>query len=314
MTPVLTLTPNPALDLTVRVPTLQAGHVHLASEAATTPGGKGVNVAACLADFGVPVVAGGLLGQANAGPFEALLGAKGVADHFVRLAGSTRTNIKLVAADTGDTTDINLPGFDVPAGAWEALLARVRPLARPGVIVVAAGSLPPALQAGGYAPLLHLLAETGATAVLDTSGAALAAALQPGQPLPALIKPNRHELETLAGRALPTLADVVAEAQALRTRGVGAVAVSLGAEGALLVAPGGAWRAEALPVVPVSTVGAGDALVAGLVAARHADLPWPEALRLGVAFATAKLRRLGPHLPPRDEVQALAAHVTLHSL
>lgn len=311
MTPVLTITPNPALDQTIHVPTLQPGHVHLATATHTAAGGKGVNVAACLADWGTPVVAGGLLGQDNAGAFEALLGAKGVADHFVRLAGRTRTNIKLVAADTGDTTDINLPGFDVPHGAWDALLARVRPLAQAGSWVVAAGSLPPALAAGGYGPLLRMLDDAGATTVLDTSGAALAAALAPGQPMPAVIKPNRHELEMLAGKKLPTTADVVREAQALLARGVGAVVVSLGSEGALMVRPGGVWRAAPLAVTPVSSVGAGDALVAGLVAALHAGQSWPQALRLGVAFASAKLRQLGPHLPPRDTVHALADEVVI---
>lgn len=314
MTAVLTLTPNPALDQTVRVPALRAGRVNVAREVTLNAGGKGVNVASCLADWGVPAVVGGFLGQANAAPFEALMAEKGLADHFVRLAGSTRTNIKVVADDDGDTTDINLPGFAVPPGAWDALLARVRSLVVPGQIVVAAGSLPAALQAGGYAPLLRELAELGATTVLDTSGDALTQALAGDAPLPSLIKPNRHELEAWAGQPLPDTADLIAQAQRLHARGVATVVVSLGEQGALLSRADGCWQAGALPVTPVSTVGAGDALVAGLVAARHARLPWPDALRLGVAFAAGKLQRLGPHLPPRAQVQALADQVQVHTL
>ncbi|MDO5624717.1 MAG: 1-phosphofructokinase [Pseudomonadota bacterium] len=311
--PVFTLTPNPAIDQTVHLPALRAGEVNVATHTQHNAGGKGINVASCLADWGTPVVASGLLGQDNAAPFAALFAQKGVIDACVRLPGRTRTNIKLLAADTGDTTDINLPGPAVPPAAWQALLAAVRQQVQPGQWVVAAGSLPPDLRAAGYAPLLALLVECGAHVVLDTSGPALAQALN-GPHLPVLIKPNRHELQDWAGRPLRTTADVLHEARALLARGVGAVAVSLGAEGALIATPEGAWQAAPLPVTPLSTVGAGDAQVAGLVAARHAGLPWREALALGVAFATAKLRQIGPHLPARTEVQALAAQVELQAL
>lgn len=311
--PILTLTPNPAIDQTIRLPSLRAGAVNVATQVHHNPGGKGINVASCLADWGTPVVAAGLLGQDNAAAFEALFAGKGIHDACQRLPGSTRTNIKLVADDTGGTTDINLPGPAVPAVAWQALLGDVRQRVQPGQWALAAGSLPPDLRAQGYAPLLRLLAECGAHVALDTSGPALAQALNSGVPL-ALIKPNRHELEELAGRPLPTVADLLREARALHARGVAAVAVSLGAEGALISCAEGAWQAAPLPVTPISTVGAGDAQVAGLLAARHAGLAWPDALRLGVAFATAKLRQIGPHLPPQADVQALAQQVRVTPL
>lgn len=316
---ILTITPNPAIDQTVHVPTLAPGAVHVATAVHHNAGGKGINVASCLADWGTPVVAAGLLGQDNAAPFEALFAQKGIADACQRLPGSTRTNIKLVAADTGDTTDINLPGPAVPPATWQALLDEVgrRMDGAQGnsqdAWALAAGSLPPDLQAQGYVPLLELLAARGARVALDTSGAALKQAVQSGAPL-ALIKPNRHELQELAGRALPTMADVLQQARALNARGIEAVVVSLGSEGAVLSTLSGAWQAAPLPVTPISTVGAGDAQVAGLLAARHARQDWPEALRLGVAFATAKLRQIGPHLPAAEEVRALAEKVALSRL
>ncbi|MDO5290603.1 MAG: 1-phosphofructokinase [Pseudomonadota bacterium] len=311
--PILTLTPNPAVDQTIRLPSLRAGAVNVATQVRHNPGGKGINVASCLADWGTPAVALGLLGQDNAATFEALFAQKGIEDACQRLPGSTRTNIKLVADDTGDTTDINLPGPAVPTAAWQALLADVRQRVQPGQWVLAAGSLPPDLRAQGYVPLLRLLADCGAHVALDTSGTPLAQAVASGVPL-ALIKPNRHELQELAGRPLPTTADLLHEARALHARGVAAVAVSLGADGALISTAQGAWQAAPLPVTPISTVGAGDAQVAGLLAARHTGLDWPEALRLGVAFATAKLRQLGPHLPPKAEVRALAQQVRITPL
>ena len=122
---VLTITLNPALDHTIRLASLEVGRVNVAQGAAQTPGGKGVNVASCLADWGVPVMASGLLGRDNAGAFVSLFEDKGIADRFLRLPGSTRTNIKLVAEDTLDTTDVNLPGVDVPDNALPQLVEQL---------------------------------------------------------------------------------------------------------------------------------------------------------------------------------------------
>ena len=231
------------------------------------------------------------------------------------MPGSTRTNIKIVAADTGDTTDINLPGPAVPAAAWQALLQDVRQRAQPGQWALAAGSLPPGLQTEGYAPLLKLLHERGARIALDTSGAALKQALACGVPL-ALIKPNRHELETLLGRPLPTCADLHKAACGLHAQGVETIVVSLGEQGAFMSSPEGAWLAAPLPVQPrpdsgqvLSTVGAGDAQVAGLLAARHAGLGWQEALRYGVAFATGKLGKPGAELPKKIKILQIISMV-----
>lgn len=311
--PVLTLTLNPALDHTVTLPTLDVGRVNVANASTLGAGGKGVNVASVLADWGVPVVASGLLGRDNAAPFEALFAAKGIDDAFLRLPGATRTNIKLVTLAPHDTTDVNLPGMDVAPAALEALLQQLCPGLLPGQTVVVAGSLPQGLADTGYTPLLAALSDAGAHVVLDTSGRALEQTLAQG-PLPALVKPNRHELEAWAGRALPTTADLVDAARTLLHRGVATVVVSLGSDGALLCRNDGCWQAQALPVTPHSTVGAGDAMVAGLVAARHEGLPWPQALARGCAFAAAKLQRLGPHLPPRDEVLALEQAVRVHAV
>lgn len=312
--PILTITPNPAIDQTVHLPALRPDAVNIATHVQHNAGGKGINVASCLADWGIPTAALGLLGQDNAAAFEALFARKGIHDACQRVPGSTRTNIKLIAADTGGTTDINLPGPTVPAAAWQALLDDLNQRVQPGQWVLAAGSLPADLRDTGYAPLLQLLARRNAHIALDTSGSALQHALAGPHPLPDLIKPNRHELEELAGRPLHTTADLLHEARNLHTRGIAAVAISLGAEGALLSTPQGAWQAAPLPVTPVSTVGAGDAQVAGLLAARHAGLPWPQALRLGVAFATAKLHHIGPHLPDLTHVRTLATQVQIQAL
>lgn len=311
--PVVTVTLNPALDQTVALPSLRHGAVNIAERTSTNPGGKGVNVASCLADWGVPVIATGILGRDNAAPFEALFLQKGIGSRFVLQPGATRVNIKLVSADDGATTDINLPGADVLPASWHDWLEQLDELSESGRFVVLSGSLPGGLPDDCYAMLCQRLSADRARVALDSSGAALRQALA-APCLPYCIKPNRHELEQWAGHALPTLADVLAAARALQTRGVQQVVVSLAEEGALFVGAPGAWQARLPPLRPVSSVGAGDALLAGWIAAQHEGRDWERSIRLAMAFAAGKLGRLGPHLPETGIVDRLAGEVSLTRL
>ncbi|GJE43671.1 1-phosphofructokinase [Methylobacterium soli] len=315
MSAVVTLTLNPAIDQTVTLAQLTPGAVHRASAVRNDAGGKGVNVACCLADWGVPVRATGILGQDNAVPFEQLLLAKGIDDRFVWIPGETRTNLKLLDETRGDTTDVNLPGLAISPGTFDAVRAVLAELTAPGSLVVLAGSLPRGLSPDAYARLGTDLKPRGARVVLDASGPALAVALAAApESLPYAIKPNRQELEDWAGHPLPTLPEVTAAARALQARGIALVVVSLGAEGALFVS-----AEEVLHAIPpamrvASTVGAGDALVAGLVAGLHAGAPLPETARLALAFAAGKLTKPGANLPPRDTVRALAETMRVAAL
>lgn len=311
--PVVTVTLNPAIDQTITVEALRPGHVHRAGAVRRNAGGKGVNVASCLADWGTPVVATGLLGSGNAAAFEALFAAKGIADRFVRLPGETRVNVKIADLAAADTTDLNLPGLTADADALDRVRRTLRELVLPGTPVLLAGSLPDGLPAGSYATLTADLRAQGARVVLDSSGPPLAAALA-APDLPFCIKPNRHELEAWAGAPLPATADLLKAARGLHRNGVAVVVVSLGADGALFVADGPALHARLPAVNALSTVGAGDAMVAGLIAAFGADLPLEGVARLSVAFATAKLGCFGPNLPGTDAVRALAGQVEISTL
>ncbi|CAO3361127.1 1-phosphofructokinase [Azospirillum palustre] len=308
---VVTVTLNPAIDQTITVEALKPGSVHRAKAVRHNAGGKGVNVASCLADWGTPVIATGLLGTGNAAPFEALFQAKGIADAFIRLPGETRVNIKIADLAANDTTDINLPGLSADAGAVDRVRETVLGLVEPGTPVLLAGSLPEGLPADAYAALTADLAAAGARVVLDSSGAPLAAALASTGALPHCIKPNRHELEDWAGRPLPTTADLLDAARDLHRRGVSVVVVSLGADGALFVDGARALHGRLPPVQALSTVGAGDAMVAGLIAAFQQDGGLEDVARLSVAFATAKLGCFGPNLPDPATVRTLAAQVAL---
>jgi len=309
--PIITVTLNPAIDQTVTVSRLEHGAVNIAERVTLNAGGKGVNVAGCLADWGTPVLATGILGRENSAPFEAMFAAKDIGNRFVVQPGASRVNIKVVSTDDGATTDINLPGQTVAANIYAQLIERLDDLCETGRVVVLAGSLPLGLPQDSYASLTQRLAHHGALVALDTSGPALCAALA-APVLPFCIKPNRHELEQWAGKALPTLADVASSARKLVRQGVQQVVVSLAEQGALFAAQGkGCWLASPPPITPESSVGAGDALLAGWLAAQHQGCNWQDAMRLALAFAAGKLGRIGPNLPDQHEVERLALAVTL---
>lgn len=303
---VVTVTPNPAIDWTVTVPGFAPGAVNRASADRSRPAGKGVNVAAALAGYGHRAAATGFLGRDNAAAFESFFAGLGIDDALVRVPGATRVGIKLVDPDRRETTDVNFPGPGVSAADVDALLARVDALAADGRWFVLAGSLPPGAEPALYAELTRRIRARGGRVVLDTSGDALRHALDA---VPHVVKPNVHELEALLGRALPTTRDVVDAARALLERGVELAAVSMGAEGALFVARDAVVHARPPSVAVGSTVGAGDAMVAGIVAARLTGLDLAETARLATAFSLAALTRteLGP--ATRAEVEAMTERV-----
>jgi 1-phosphofructokinase len=306
--PVITVTLNPAIDQTISLARLDVGQVQQAEAVRYDAGGKGINVASCLADWGTKIIACGVLGADNDAAFQALFTAKSIDDRFIRIAGQTRMNIKL--AHGGQTTDINLPGLTVQDAPLHECRTQLLEYAAPGRLFVLAGSLPSGVPAAFYHEMIAALAERGARVILDTSNAALFAALQ-GPVLPFCVKPNRHELEKLTGEALPTIPAVLHAARSLLRRGVGLVVVSLGEQGAIFVGPDAEWHAY-LPVLRcASSVGAGDAMVAGIVAALLEGADLARTARLATAFAAGKLGLTGAHLPAPSVIESLATAVVL---
>lgn len=303
---ILTVTFNPAIDQTVTLDRLVPGEVHRARSVRQNAGGKGVNVASCLADWGEDVSAYGLLGSDNAASFDALFAAKGIEDRFIRIAGTTRVNLKLV--DPAGTTDINLDGIAVDPGRAEMVAATICDAAREGDLVVLAGSLPPGCPPDTYAALTARLRAIGCRVVLDTSGLPMKCALESAQP-PHVVKPNRDELSQLLARPLPDMVALLEAARTLREGGVALVVVSMGADGALFVSNEGALTARLAIGEVASTVGAGDAMVAGITAALAEEVSLERTARLATAFAVAKLGMAGPNLPALASVHALAEEV-----
>lgn len=306
-----TVTFNPAIDQTVTLDHLVPGEVHHARAVRENAGGKGVNVASCLADWGADVAVYGLLGMDNAAPFDALFAAKGIDDHFIRVAGSTRVNLKLV--DDAGTTDINMDGMAADEALVEKVISHLCVAVRSGDLVALSGSLPPGCPPDVYAGLVGQLRERGCRVLLDTSGLPLKHALD-ARVLPHVIKPNRSELAAWTGNPAMDRDSLLAVAEDLRRRGVELVVISMGDEGALFVSEQGALCAQMTIGGVASTVGAGDAMVAGLAASLADGLGLEALARRATAFAVGKLGMMGPNLPALGAVRALAQEVSICAL
>lgn len=306
-----TVTFNPAIDQTVTLDHLVPGEVHHARTVRENAGGKGVNVASCLADWGADVAVYGLLGMDNAAPFDALFAAKGIDDHFIRVAGSTRVNLKLV--DDAGTTDINMDGMAADEALVEKVISHLCVAVRSGDLVALSGSLPPGCPPDVYAGLVGQLRDRGCRVLLDTSGLPLKHALD-ARVLPHVIKPNRSELAAWTGNPAMDRDSLLAVAEDLRRRGVELVVISMGDEGALFVSAQGALCAQMTIGGVASTVGAGDAMVAGLAASLADGLGLEALARRATGFAVGKLGMMGPNLPALGAVRALAQEVSICAL
>jgi 1-phosphofructokinase len=302
---IVTVTPNPSIDRTLRIPPLARGRVIRAVSATAEAGGKGINVARALALHAEATVAIAPLSAASAATFSALLGTAAPLD-AVAIAGPARVNVSLVE-DDGTVTKVNEPGPELSAAEVEALVARVAALAAGASWVAGCGSLPPGAPPDLYARIATRLPD-GVRVAVDADGVALRAAADAGV---ALVKPNLVELEGLVGTTLPTVGAVIDAARALVAGGVEGVLVSLGADGAAYVDAAGASHAEARIDDVVNTVGAGDALLAGFLAAGGGR----EALRTAVAWSVAACRSPGTQMrmvSARD-AEVVAVHDDLRS-
>ncbi len=188
-------------------------------------------------------------------------------------------------------------------------MAELAAASRPWFVL--AGSLPPGVEPTLYRDLARMLKEQGCRVALDASGDALRRALEAA---PHLVKPNIHELEVLAGEPLTTHASIVASARQIVAGGVELVVVSMGAEGALFVEEASAVLARPPQVTVGSTVGAGDAMVAGIVAGHLAGLPLAEIARLASAFSLDVLSRDEPGITSRAAVEGLMGRVTVEEV
>lgn len=303
------MTLNPAIDATLIIPEFSAGSVNRVERHHSKPGGKGVNVASALSDYGHRVAVTGFLGRENASLFEAFFSDKEIEDDFIRIKGETRTGIKIFDPAEGQTTDVNFPGLSPTPDDFESLSRKLLSLtSQSSPWLVLAGSLPPEVEPAVYRDLTLTFKSKGCRIMLDTSGEALRYALDAA---PEIIKPNIHELEALAETKLTTDESIVSAARKVLTKGIELAVVSMGARGALFITGEQVISASPPEVQIGSSVGAGDAMVAGILAGKLRGLSLPEIARLSSAFSINAIASSQSKTPFYSNIETWIKKVTI---
>ena len=288
---IVTLTPNPSVDRTVFLDDLVPGSVNRSQRSRTEPSGKGVNVALALHAHGVPVRAVVTAGGSVGAHLQKMLDTTGLDTVVVPISGEIRTNVSLTQSN-GSVTKINEAGPLLSPEETDQLLAAVAAQVGSASWLVCAGSLPAGVPFGWYGEVVELGHRSGVPVAVDTSGEALAESLSAE---PDLVKPNAHELAELTGRVPQTLGEVIEAAQEVRRRGARTVLASLGGDGAILVDAAGAVWGQAPVDNVVSTVGAGDAMLAGYLSCPQGR---SEALATALQWGAAAVQNEGTLFSP----------------
>lgn len=305
---ILTLTLNPALDVSTHVAHVVAGEKLRCAAPAQNPGGGGLNVSRAIHALGgqslALVALGGAIGEQVAG----LLQAAGLQFQTLQSPGETRQSLTVTETDSGRQYRFLLPGPDWHEADQAQVFARLAKHASPGGFAVISGSQPPGVPVDFPARLVAAL--PGMQVVLDTSGRALAEAVR--QPIPglAVLRMDSAEAEALAGRKLESPKDTADFAADLVARQVAkAVLIARGAEGNVLVTKDLRQMACPPKLTVVSAVGAGDSFVAGLVLTLARAEPLDQALRYATACAAAAVMTPATELCRAEDVDRILPQV-----
>jgi 1-phosphofructokinase/tagatose 6-phosphate kinase len=310
---IITVTLNAAIDKTLAVPNFRLGRRHRAVEQTAMAGGKGVNVARALRALGQPVIATGVAGGPTGTRIVEHLTEEGILNDFVRIREESRTSTAVVDPTSGDQTEINEHGPHVSDQELDLFVDKLLYLAKGAAVCVFAGSLPRGVDAGLYGRLVEEMRRLGVTTVLDSEGEPLLIATRRG---PDVVSPNELEAEGLVGHEFSDEED--------RRRALGEM-VEMGArEGIITLADGclavlgegserSHYRATLEPLEPVSSVGSGDALLAGFVAARYGGRDPESCLRFAVACGAESTQHFGAGVLEQREVERLLPEVRVET-
>jgi 1-phosphofructokinase/tagatose 6-phosphate kinase len=311
---IITVTLNAALDKTLEVPNFRVGRRHRSVEQTTMPGGKGVNIARALKRLGAPVIATGLAGGATGNMIVDALNDEAILNGFVRIREESRTNTAVLDPTTGVHTEINERGPAVSAHDLELFRDKLLYLAKGASMCVFAGSLPRGVPPDVYAGLIRELKKQNVTTIVDTEGEPLRLAARAE---PDLISPNELEAEELVGHEFNDSSDR-AEAVVEMTRLGPADAIMTVSDGCYAYVDEGSgpalYRVRIEEQEARSTIGSGDAFLAGYIAARYQDRSPVECLRHGVACGAESVQHFGAGLIDPAAVDRLLGEVELEHL
>jgi 1-phosphofructokinase len=301
---IVTLTPNPSLDRTLFLETFTRGAVNRCTATLAEPSGKGINVALALHSHGVPVLAVLPIGGPAGEQLVQLLDAAGLPYRAVTITGTIRSNVSMIEAD-GTSSKINEPGPTLTVEEVAKLVRTTLDSCSSAGWLAICGTLPNGFSERDLVEAVHAARTAGLRVAVDASGSTLRTALSA---TPHLVKPNAHELAELTSRLIRTIGDVMAAADQLRAKGLGTVLVSLGRDGAVLVDGNGALHGRTATVTAINTVGAGDAFLAGYLAAdASASLP-ADRLASALRWGATAVQHQGTLLSRVDD--RIPVHVT----
>lgn len=305
---ITTICLNPALDRTVTVDALIPGQVNRIRMSRTDVGGKGMNVAVVCRRLGLEAQVIGCAGVDGYAKLQAKAKDEGIGCDFHTVEGAIRVNTKVFPLDGSGVTELNEPGPTLTAEDLDVFFDLAIEKTQGSDFVVITGSLPPGCPAHTYRELIRVLK---VPCILDVGGEALRLGVEAK---PFLIKPNHHELAATIGHELHTMEDIRAAAQSFVDGGIRHVVVSLGKDGALYVGEEGCFYAPEIPVEVKSTVGAGDALVGGLLYGLVTGGSMREGFRAGAAAGTASVMTEGTQLIIPDDFMRLIQQVQIQEL
>lgn len=307
---IATITFNPSYDLIGCTETIKKGNVNQVDTIGWHAAGKAINVAKVLRDLDLDVTITGFLGQDNIDGFTTLFQQYRLTNRCLAVNGRTRINVKLTEANK-QVTDLNFTGFTVTEEDWQRFCSSSLSWLPEMDVVCISGSLAKGISVEAFSSWMQQVRQCCPRIVFDSSGAALQAGLKIK---PWLIKPNQEELSQWAGKVLTHRDEVQAAAIQLQQQGIENVVVSLGSEGALWVSAEGCWFAEPLRCNLVSTVGAGDSMVAGLIYGLVQGYRLEDSMRFATAVAAQAIEQSGVGITSREALQMLQAKVTIQKV
>lgn len=305
------ITLNPSIDKTITIDRLIPYGLNRVKSSRLDPGGKGVNVARVLKNFGADVKICGLVAGETGKRLISFLDQAKIKNDFLQIEGETRTNLKIFDQSVNKMTEINEAGVFVDADSETRFLDQYKSLISGVSIVVLSGSLPPGISADFYAECITIAKTQGIKTLFDADGDALKKGLAA---VPYAIKPNVHELEMLTGQTFQDYQAIVNAANRIIDTGVEIVIVSMGPDGAIVAGKGEAYKVDSWDIPVKSTVGAGDSMVGALAFSVERNDSLFDIAKITTAAGTITASKAGTQICTMDEVERSLEKVAVHKI
>lgn len=308
---IYTITLNPAIDKTIIIDKYKRNQVNRIKNSRKDVGGKGINVSKVLNELSVESTCTGILGDENANFFLDYLNKLNIQSNFHIISGENRTNIKIVEEKYNTITDINDKGFEVEKDEIEGFFNHLLSLVKEGDIVILSGSLPKGIEDTIYKRIIENLKQKSIKVILDADGPPL---LKGVEAIPYAIKPNLHELKAIVDVDESNIYSLLEGGKHLVDKGIEKVLISLGDKGAIYITKENAYISKGIKVPVKSTVGAGDAMVAGMVYGIENNLEDEQIFKLAIACGTVKVMTEGTKIPSVNKIKSISKDIIIEYL